>query len=235
MSERDSWPEAPSLEDPPGAEDEALETEVEAPEPEVESDEAAAEEPEPEAAPLADEPEADEPEAEPEPAAEHAAGDFAVPDGYGVLAGSPQGGRRAVGIVVSRFNGAVTGKLLEGALAELESAGVAREAITIMPVPGAFELPIAAMALAKTRRYACIVALGCVIRGDTPHFDFVAGEAASGLQLAALETGVPVAFGVLTLEEADQADDRLAKGAEAVRTGLEMADVFAQLRAAAQR
>ena len=94
---------------------------------------------------------------------------------------------------------------------------------------------VAAMALAKTRRYACIVALGCVIRGDTPHFDFVAGEAASGLQLAALETGVPVAFGVLTLEEADQADDRLEKGAEAVRTGLEMADVFAQLRAAAQR
>ncbi len=162
-------------------------------------------------------------------------GDFAVPDGYGVLEGSPQGGRRAVGVVVSRFNGAVTGKLLEGALAELEAAGVAREAITIMPVPGAFELPIAAMALAKTRRYACIVALGCVIRGDTPHFDFVAGEAASGLQLAALETGVPVAFGVLTLEQADQADHRLEKGAEAVRTGLEMADVFAQLRAAAQR
>ena len=88
------------------------------------------------------------------------------------------------------------------------------------------------MALAKTRRYACIVALGCVIRGDTPHFDFVAGEAASGLQLAALETGVPVAFGVLTLEQADQAEDRLDKGAEAVRTGLEMADV---VRAAARR
>ena len=236
MSERDSWPEAPSLEDPPGAEDEALETEVEAPEPEVESDDAEAEVEEPEAeseaAPVADEPEA---ELESEPAPEHAAGDFVVPDGYGVLEGSPQGGRRSVGIVVSRFNGAVTGKLLEGALAELESAGVARDAITIMPVPGAFELPIAAMALAKTRRYACIIALGCVIRGDTPHFDFVAGEAASGLQLAALETGVPVAFGVLTLEDADQADDRLAKGAEAVRTGLEMADVFAQLRAAAQR
>ena len=72
------------------------------------------------------------------------------------------------------------------------------EAITVMPVPGAFELPLAAMALAKTRRYACIVALGCVIRGETAHFDYVAGEAASGLQLAALETGVPVAFGVLT-------------------------------------
>jgi 6,7-dimethyl-8-ribityllumazine synthase len=166
---------------------------------------------------------------------EHAAGEFDIPDGYGVLQGAPRGARRSVGIVVSRFNGAVTGKLLEGALAELDEAGVAREAITIMPVPGAFELPLAAMALAKTRRYACIVALGCVVRGETPHFDYIAGEAASGLQLAALETGVPVAFGVLTLEEAEQAQDRLDKGAEAVRTGLEMADVFAQLRAAAAR
>ena len=210
MSER--WPEAPEVVDPPGEEDEAPEAEV--------ADEPAAK--------------AETPDAEPAQA-EHAAGDFRVPEGYGVLAGSPQGGRRAVGVVVSRFNGAVTSRLLEGALAELEQAGVARDAITVMPVPGAFELPIAAMALAKTRRYACIVALGCVIKGDTPHFDFVAGEAASGLQLAALETGVPVAFGVLTLAEADQADDRLEKGAEAVRTGLEMADVFAQLRAAAQR
>ena len=205
----DRWPETPELDDPP-AEDAA---EVGA--------EAAAAEPAPEPA-----------EAEPR---EHAAGEFRVPEGYGVLEGSPQGGRRAVGIVVSRFNGAVTSKLLEGALAELDDAGIARDAITVMPVPGAFELPIAAMALAKTRRYACIVALGCVIRGDTPHFDFVAGEAASGLQLAALETGVPVAFGVLTLEEAGQAEERADKGREAVRTGLEMADVFAQLRAAAQR
>ena len=129
----------------------------------------------------------------------------------------------------------MTTKLLEGALDELEQAGISREAITVMPVPGAFELPIAAMALAKTRRYACIVALGCVVRGETPHFDYVAGEAASGLQLAALETGVPVAFGLLTLESADQADARLDKGAEAVRTALEMADVFSQLRAAASR
>ena len=201
----------------------------------------------PEPPELAEPPESEDAEAESEPVeeervadgeslgSEHAEGEFSVPDGYGVLEGKPEGSRRAVGIVVSRFNGAVTSKLLEGALAELDEAGVARDAITVMPVPGAFELPIAAMALAKTRRYACIVALGCVIRGDTPHFDFVAGEAASGLQLAALETGVPVAFGVLTLEEAGQADDRLAKGAEAVRTGLEMADVFAQLRAAASR
>jgi 6,7-dimethyl-8-ribityllumazine synthase len=152
-----------------------------------------------------------------------------------VLEGEPRGARRAVGIVVSRFNGEVTGGLLESALGELEELGVERESITVMPVPGAFELPLAAMALAKTRRFACIVALGCVIRGDTPHFDYVASEAASGLQLAAIETGVPVSFGVLTLDRPDQAQPRLAKGAEAVRTALEMADVFANLRAAAAR
>jgi 6,7-dimethyl-8-ribityllumazine synthase len=166
---------------------------------------------------------------------QHAPGELRIPDGVGVVTGSPNGARRGIGVVVSRFNGDITTRLLEGALQTLTEAGVLRERIDVMPVPGAFELPLGAMALAKTRRYACIVALGCVIRGDTPHFDFVAGEAASGLQLAALETGVPVAFGVLTLEQADQADHRLEKGAEAVRTGLEMADVFAQLRAAAQR
>ena len=166
---------------------------------------------------------------------EHAPGDLEVPPGFAVLEGEPRGARRAVGIVVSRFNGEVTGGLLESALGELEQLGVERESITVMPVPGAFELPLAAMALAKTRRFACIVALGCVIRGDTPHFDYVASEAASGLQLAAIETGVPVSFGVLTLDRPDQAAPRLAKGAEAVRTALEMADVFANLRAAAAR
>ena len=111
---------------------------------------------------------------------------------------------------------------------------VVQDAVTVMPVPGAFELPLAAMALAKTRRYACVVALGCVIRGETPHFEYVAGEAASGLQLAALETGVPVAFGVLTVDVVEQAEARISKGAEAVRTALEMADAFAQLRATAR-
>ena len=166
---------------------------------------------------------------------EHAAGDLHIPDGYAVLEGVAEGGRRAVGVVVSRFNGQVTSQLLDGALAELSSAGVRQEAITIMVVPGAFELPLAATALAKTRRFACIVALGCVIRGDTPHFDYVSSEAASGLQLAALETGVPVAFGVLTLDRIEQAEARVGKGAEAVRSALEMADLFAHLRAAASR
>jgi 6,7-dimethyl-8-ribityllumazine synthase len=166
-------------------------------------------------------------------AAQHAAGELRVPDGYGVIEGDPSGARRSVGVVVGRFNGGITGELLSRALDELERAGVGREAVTVVPVPGAFELPLAAMALAKTRRYSCIVALGAIIRGETPHFEFVASEAASGLQLAGLETGVPVAFGVLTVEDEQQAQARLDKGAEAVRTALEMADVFAQLRAAA--
>jgi 6,7-dimethyl-8-ribityllumazine synthase len=170
-----------------------------------------------------------------EPSLEHAAGDLDIPEGYAVLEGVADGGRRAVGIVVSRFNGKVTSRLLARALEELDLAGVRREAITVMVVPGAFELPVAATALAKTRRFACVVALGCVIRGDTPHFDYVAGEAASGLQLAALETGVPVSFGVLTLERVEQAEPRIEKGAEAVRSALEMADVFSHLRAAAAR
>ena len=187
-------------------------------------------------------PDRDDPAADPVPLAdhvsdsvEHAPGELTVPPGYSLLEGVPNGERRAVGVVVARFNGDVTTRLLESALDELEARGVPRDSVTVMPVPGAFELPLAAMALAKTRRFACIVALGCVIRGDTPHFDYVSSEAASGLQLAAIETGVPVAFGVLTLDRADQAESRVGKGAEAVLTGLEMADLFANRRAAAAR
>jgi len=234
-----SWP----------GEDRLVGTKQEEPDPEVSAE--AEPEPEAEAAPqqeqIAEEPSApavgeetpepDEPPAEEDELprlrspGEHAAAELSVPDGYGVITGSSDGSRRAVGVVVSRFNGEVTNRLLQSALEQLERAGVAREAVTVVQVPGAFELPLGAMALAKTRRFACIIALGCVIRGDTPHFDYVAGEAASGLQLAALETGIPISFGVLTLESADQADERIDKGAEAVRGALEMADLFTQLRA----
>jgi 6,7-dimethyl-8-ribityllumazine synthase len=164
----------------------------------------------------------------------HAPGSLDIPDGVDLVEGSPQGTRKRVAIVLSRFNGDVTNRLLESALAELDKAGIDREHVTVMPVPGAFELPLGAMALAKTRRYVAIVALGCVIRGETAHFEYVAGEAASGLQLAALETGVPVSFGVLTTENLDQAMARVDKGAEAVRSALEMADLFNQLRASAK-
>jgi len=166
--------------------------------------------------------------------AEHATGELDIPDDLNVIEGAPDGTRRGVAVVAARFNGEITRALLASALDELDGAGVRREAITIMPVPGAFELPLAAMALAKTRRYACVIALGCVVRGETPHFEYVASEAASGLQLAALETGVPVAFGVLTVENVEQARERVGKGAEAVRTALEMADAFSQLRASAR-
>jgi 6,7-dimethyl-8-ribityllumazine synthase len=165
---------------------------------------------------------------------QHVAGEIDVPDGYTVLEGTPSGHRRYVAVVVSRYNGGLTNRMLAVAIETLEEAGVSPEAVTIMPVPGAFELPLAAMALAKTRRYACVVALGAVVRGETPHFDYVAAEAASGLQLAAIETGVPVAFGVLTVDTAEQAEARIDRAADAVRTALEMADVFAQLRASAR-
>jgi 6,7-dimethyl-8-ribityllumazine synthase len=165
---------------------------------------------------------------------EHAEGELDVPDDIDLLEGEARDTRRGVGVVVSRFNGEIVNRLLAAALAELEKAGVVKESITVMAVPGAFELPLGAMALAKTRRYSCIVALGCVIRGETAHFEYIAGEAASGLQLAALETGVPVAFGVLTVDTVEQAEARVDKGGEAVRTALEMADLFSQLRATAQ-
>jgi 6,7-dimethyl-8-ribityllumazine synthase len=217
----------------PGDEVEALELDEEAP----------AEADEPEEAPVA----VAEAEAEPEPEpdeepvpklrapGEHAEGGLDIPDDVNVVEGEVDGTRRGVAIVASRFNGEITNRLLESAFDELERLDVPSSAITVMPVPGAFELPLAAMALAKTRRFACVVALGCVIRGETPHFEYVASEAASGLQLAALETGVPVAFGVLTVENVEQAEARVGKGAEAVRTALEMADAFAQLRATAVR
>ena len=210
MSERqpDGWVER-SAENVMAAEPE---TEPEAPELE----------PVPEEVPLPDE--------EAVPATEHAAGDIDIPDDVDVLEGEASPTRRLVAIVVSKFNGEITTKLLESALAELDEIGVARSQLTIVPVPGAFELPIAAMALAKTRRYLCVIALGCVIRGETPHFDYVASEAASGLQLAGLETGIPVSFGVLTCDTKEQAEARTGKGSEAVRTALEMADLFSQLR-----
>ena len=168
-------------------------------------------------------------------AADHAIGRLLLPEGVGVIAGSPNGARRAVGIVVARFNGEITSRLLDGAIAALESAGVERDRIDVVPVPGAFELPLGAMALARTRQYSCVIAIGCVIRGETPHFDYIAAEAASGLQLAALETGIPVSFGVLTCNNREQAEARAGgaqgnKGAEAARSALEMADVFGLLR-----
>jgi 6,7-dimethyl-8-ribityllumazine synthase len=184
--------------------------------------------PEPQAQEDADGDEDEEPQ-EAAPAA-HVPGEIDIPDGVALLEGAPEGAERTVGVVVSRFNGEISNRLLGSALQALAEAGVAEERITVMPVPGAFELPIGAMALAKTRRYSCVIALGCVVRGETAHFEYVAGEAASGLQLAGLETGVPVAFGVLTVDTPEQAEARVDRGADAAQAALEMADLFSQVR-----
>lgn len=171
---------------------------------------------------------------------EHAGGELRIPDDVGVYKGSPNGAKRAVAITVGEFNGDITSRLLDGALEALAEAGVARDRIDVLPVPGAFELPLGAMALAKTRRYSCVIALGCVIRGDTPHFEYVAAEAASGVQLAGLETGIPISFGVLTCDSRRQAEERAGgdqgnKGVEAARSALEMADALSRLRASVPR
>ena len=129
-------------------------------------------------------------------------------------------------IVVARFNWAITEKLLEGAREALQKSGAAGH--QVFRVPGAFELPLAAMKLARRGGFNGIIALGAVVRGDTPHFDYVAGEAASGLQRVALDTGVPVAFGVLTTDTMEQAEARAGgaagnKGFDAAMTAIEMA------------
>jgi len=147
---------------------------------------------------------------------------------------------RAVGrvaILASRYNELITSRLLEGALACCTEAGVPREDVDVVWVPGAFELPVAAAAAAKTGRYACLVALGAVVRGDTPHFDYVAGEAARGLNAVAVAHALPVGFGVLTVDTMQQAVDRAGgsagnKGHEAAAAALQAADVIAQLRSA---
>ncbi|HEX4267705.1 MAG TPA: 6,7-dimethyl-8-ribityllumazine synthase [Steroidobacteraceae bacterium] len=141
---------------------------------------------------------------------------------------------RKVAIVAARFNDFIVASLLKGAtVAWLEHGGPAED-LLIARVPGAFELPVVARKLALSGRYDAVVALGCVIRGDTPHFEYVSGECARGLQLVSLETGVPVIFGVLTVETVDQALERAAttagnKGGESMTVALEMASLMARL------
>jgi 6,7-dimethyl-8-ribityllumazine synthase len=141
-----------------------------------------------------------------------------------------------VAILVSRYNELITTKLLDGALACCSEAGVPREDVDVVWLPGAFELPAAAAAAAETGRYSCLVALGAVIRGDTPHFEYVASETARGLSAVAVHHALPVGFGVLTVDTLQQAADRAGgsagnKGHEAAAAALRTADALAQLRA----
>jgi 6,7-dimethyl-8-ribityllumazine synthase len=147
-----------------------------------------------------------------------------------IIAGT---GRRFA-VVVARFNEFFTKQLLDGALQAFRRHGVPDDGVDVAWVPGSFEIPLVARRLAGSGRYAAVVCIGAVIRGATSHFDYVAGQAAAGVARAALDTGIPVVFGIITTEDLDQATDRSGaksgnKGYEAAVTAIEMADLMAQL------
>lgn len=151
-----------------------------------------------------------------------------------IIEGMLSGRDRRFGIVISRFNEFIGGKLLDGALDALHRNEVAAEDITVAWCPGAFEIPLVAKKLAQTGRFDAVVCLGAVIRGSTPHFDYVAGEVAKGIAHLSLETGVPMAFGVLTTDTIEQAIERAGtkagnKGFEAAMTAIEMIDVLTHI------
>ncbi len=151
-----------------------------------------------------------------------------------VYEGGDEARGRRFAVAISRFNGIVTSKLLEGALAAFRRYGVADDDVEVAWTPGAFELPLVALRLARSGQFDAVVTLGAVIRGETPHFDFVAGEAARGIQRVALETGVPCVFGVLTTEHLDQALERAGgthgnKGWESATAAIEMAGLMDEL------
>lgn len=138
-----------------------------------------------------------------------------------------------IAIVAARFNDHIVGRLLDGCVARLNDMGVNESRLTIERVPGAFEIPLAAQALARTRRFGAIICLGCVVRGDTPHFEYVAGAAATGVSRIALDESLPVIFGILTTETEQQALDR-AGGAHS-HAGKNAADAAAEMIALLRR
>ena len=153
-----------------------------------------------------------------------------------VIEGDLQARDLRFAILASRFNEFVVDRLVQGALDQLRRQGVSDKQIDIVRVPGAFDMPVVARKLALSRRYDAIVALGAVIRGQTAHFDYVAGECASGLSRVSADTGIPVAFGVLTTETTEQAVDRAGgkagnKGADAAAAAIELVNLLRRLEA----
>lgn len=151
-----------------------------------------------------------------------------------VYQGGLVGTKKRFGIVVSRFNELINKKLLEGAQDRLTRAGVKKEEIDVVWVPGSLEIPLVAQKLAKTKRYDAIICLGTIIKGDTPHFDYVAAQTAKGIAQVALDTGIPLQFGVITAETLEQAIERAGakrgnKGAHAAEAAIEMANLCSQL------
>ena len=146
----------------------------------------------------------------------------------------------SIAVVVSRFNQALTEKLLAGAQEALGKCGIDSDSVDVVWVPGSFELPLAAKRLAESGRYDAIACLGCVLRGETPHFDYVAGQAASGIGRVELDTGVPIAFGVITADTLQQAVERAGgssgnKGFDAVMTAVRMANLMKMIDKRAEK
>jgi 6,7-dimethyl-8-ribityllumazine synthase len=153
------------------------------------------------------------------------------------FSGTPAGQHRRFAVVASRFNQVIVEKLVDGALDALVRHGVAADDVDVVWVPGAWELPIVARRLLSSERYDALIAVGAVIRGDTPHFDYVAGEASRGLATASVEFETPIGFGLLTCDNDEQAQARAGgahgnKGWDAALAALEMADLFGRLDAA---
>ena len=151
-----------------------------------------------------------------------------------IIEGDPRVGDLRIALVASRFNAPVVERLVAGAVEALAAQGADPASLELVRVPGAFDLPLVVRRLAESRRCDAIVALGAVIRGDTPHFDYVAGECAAGLARVASETGVPVAFGVLTTDTEEQAFERAGgsegnRGADAARVAVELANLMRRL------
>ncbi|MFA6900463.1 MAG: 6,7-dimethyl-8-ribityllumazine synthase [Desulfurivibrionaceae bacterium] len=148
--------------------------------------------------------------------------------------GKLQAEGKKFGIVIARFNSFIAERLLEGALDTLLRSGVKDKEIEVARVPGAFEIPLVAQKMVKSGRYDAVICLGAVIRGSTPHFDFVANEATKGIAQASMESGVPIIFGVLTTDSIEQAIERAGskagnKGSECAATAIEMVNLLPQL------
>ena len=151
------------------------------------------------------------------------------------IEGNLQGDGKKLGIVLGRFNAFIAERLLDGALDTLTRSGVADGDITVVRVPGAYEIPLVVQKMARSGSYDAVIALGAVIRGATPHFDFVANEAAKGIAQASMESGVPIIFGVLTTDTIEQAIERAGskagnKGSECASAAIEMVNVLKKLK-----
>lgn len=156
------------------------------------------------------------------------------------LSGNLVAGPQRFAVVVTRFNEFITSRLAAGAIDTLRRHGCAENHITLVHVPGSFEIPLAALKLAQSGRYAAIICLGCVLRGETPHFDYVCSQAAKGVAQVGLQTGVPAIFGVITADTLEQAIHRAGaksgnKGAEAAAAAIEMANLLPQLDGSEER